>query len=85
MLVSRKRLAASSTAAFFALATDFLSDPATIAGAARVVDGDTLELGGEYVRIIGIGAPKSDEPGGTSATTALRELVGDGVSGDTAD
>ena len=48
-----------------------------IVGPARVVDGDTLAIGDERIRIIGIDAPERGHPAGPRATAALRELVGD--------
>lgn len=57
----------------------------TVAGRAVVVDGDTLDIGGERVRLFGVDAPEHDqmcEHGGTSwacgqaAKRALAGLVG---------
>ncbi len=58
-----------------------------IDGRARVVDGDTLEVGGKMVRLFGIDAPERDQTCtragvvwdcGAWATDALRGLVGRG-------
>ncbi|MFL9826936.1 thermonuclease family protein [Rhodoplanes sp. SY1] len=57
-----------------------------IAGPARVVDGDTIVVGREHVRLEGIDAPEKDQscrragkswPCGTLATSALRSLIRD--------
>lgn len=50
-----------------------------VATCLAVVDGDTLEVGGERVRLWGIDAPELDAPGGAAARTALAELAADGV------
>lgn len=61
---------------------------ADLRGAARVVDGDTLEVGGETVRLYGIDAPEraqtcagpeGDWPCGRWASRRLQALVGGGV------
>ena len=44
-----------------------------------VVDGDTLHVGDERVRLWGIDAPEIDEPGGPAARDALEEFAADGV------
>ena len=60
----------------------------TLEGLARVVDGDTLDVGGRKVRMFGIDAPERSQTcrrGGETyacgheATAALRELVGGAV------
>lgn len=57
----------------------------TIAGKARVIDGDTLVIGGEHIRLFGIDAPEHDQtcdragrvwPCGQDAAAALAEVVG---------
>lgn len=59
----------------------------TIAGRAVVVDGDTLDIGAERVRLFGVDAPEHDQmcehrgtawPCGQAATQALAGLVGRG-------
>lgn len=56
-----------------------------IIGPARVVDGDTLEIGGQRVRLFGIDAPESKQPCrlsgepwdcGQAAKTALADMIG---------
>lgn len=55
----------------------------TLAGAARVADGDTLRVGGVTVRLQGLAAPEvahpglhvAEEPGGPEARDAMRALV----------
>lgn len=42
----------------------------------RVIDGDTFESDTERVRLFGIDAPESDQPGGAQAAEALRRLIG---------
>lgn len=51
-------------------------DSTTQATVARVVDGDTIELGnGDAVRIIGIDTPEEDECGYQEATDHLADLI----------
>ncbi|MBS0244532.1 MAG: thermonuclease family protein [Proteobacteria bacterium] len=62
---------------------------ATITGLARVIDGDTIVVGGLHVRLEGIDAPESEQtctgrdgrpwPCGADATRTLSHLVGDAV------
>jgi micrococcal nuclease len=40
-----------------------------------VRDGDTIEVGGMAIRLNGLAAPESGEPGGDEATAAMKELV----------
>lgn len=85
------RAFATITAAFFAapaLALTFVfASPAAadVVGKPRIVDGDTLEVAGQDVRLHGIDAPESqqtckvDGKGyycGSLATEALRDLIG---------
>jgi len=41
------------------------------AAAVRVIDGDTLEIGGARVRLVGIDAPETGEPGAVEAEGGL--------------
>jgi endonuclease YncB( thermonuclease family) len=76
-----------------ALAFLLLGAPATaasVAGPAKVVDGDTLEIAGKRIRLFGIDAPEATQTCardrmrwscGRAATERLRALIGDsGVS-----
>lgn len=49
--------------------------PGLIAGPAQVVDGDSLTIGGQAIRLAGIDAEEFDEPNGPRARAALAELV----------
>lgn len=58
---------------------------ATVTGVARVLDGDTLDIGGTHVRLYGIDAPEHDQtcrragrtvPCGQEAAAALRAFLG---------
>jgi endonuclease YncB( thermonuclease family) len=46
-----------------------------LAGQASVIDGDTLRVAGQKVRLQGLAAPELDEPGGDAAKNAMIELV----------
>lgn len=48
----------------------------TIEGQARTIDGDTLDVEGIRVRLNGVAAPERDEPGGSEATDAMRQIIG---------
>lgn len=47
----------------------------TISGSARVVDGDTLYVGGVKIRLCGIQAPEPHERGGRKASNYLKSLT----------
>ena len=47
----------------------------TITGPARVIDGDTLGVSGQRIRLHGIDAPESRQWCGKYATKALRSLI----------
>lgn len=51
----------------------FASSPAR--GEVRVVDGDTVVLDGERVRIFGLDCPERRDPGGPAATAKLGEIL----------
>jgi hypothetical protein len=46
-----------------------------LVGTPRVVDGDTLEVDGARVRLLGIDAPERGEPGAVEATSALLNII----------
>ncbi len=46
-----------------------------IAGPARVIDGDTIEVDGVHVRLFGIDAPEKKQPFGEKAKTNLSTLA----------
>lgn len=50
--------------------------PGLIAGPATVVDGDTLIIGRQAIRLSGIDAEEIDEPNGPRAATLLAALIG---------
>lgn len=49
--------------------------PSEIAGLARVVDGDTLEIDGYRIRLWGIDAPEWDTHQGQEATRSMRAIT----------
>jgi endonuclease YncB( thermonuclease family) len=49
--------------------------PDVLAGQAAVIDGDTLRVAGEKVRLQGLAAPELDERGGQAARDALVDIV----------
>jgi endonuclease YncB( thermonuclease family) len=64
-------------------------EPETLGGGARVIDGDTIELAGRRLRLVGIDAPElgqtCERAGqtyrcGEAARDGLRELVAPGLS-----
>jgi endonuclease YncB( thermonuclease family) len=74
--------------AYLALILAILASPAIAAerlvGRARVIDGDTLVVGGVHVRLQGVAAPEvahpgqpQDEPGGPEAKAFMQGLVED--------
>jgi endonuclease YncB( thermonuclease family) len=69
-----------------ALAIFFLAAAADLSGPARVLDGDTLDVAGQHVRLYGIDAPEVGQlcsrrgmawACGAAATELLRELIGE--------
>jgi endonuclease YncB( thermonuclease family) len=44
-------------------------------GETRIIDGDTLDLAGDRIRLFGIDAPERGEPGAGDSTAHLRRLV----------
>jgi endonuclease YncB( thermonuclease family) len=46
-----------------------------IAGLAFVIDGDTLDIGRDRIRLHAINAPERHEPGGLAATKALKSII----------
>jgi endonuclease YncB( thermonuclease family) len=59
------------------LAADPAAAQSTIHGSARVVDGDTIVVGGVTDRLKGVDAPERAHPGGAEATAGLRAIAGD--------
>lgn len=55
------------------------ADAPSTSGEVRVVDGDTLDVDGERVRLIGINAPERGECLADAAAERLLELVADGT------
>jgi endonuclease YncB( thermonuclease family) len=46
-----------------------------ISGPARVIDGDTIEVNHQRIRLWGIDAPERDQPGGAQATAYLQRIT----------
>ncbi len=58
------------------IALDARAENLTLEGVvSHVRDGDTIEVGPIAVRLQGIAAPEGNEPGGTKAADAMRDLV----------
>ena len=91
---ARSALAAASIAAALVASVRFApvavaAPPIEIGGPARVLDGDTLEIGAQAIRVEGIDAPETGQDCtgpdggawdcGAAAEEALRTLVADGV------
>lgn len=53
----------------------WVSSASAHAEPARVVDGDTIRVGAERVRIFGLDCPERRAPGGHAATELMRALV----------
>lgn len=77
----------AAVAAMMAVAScpAFAAEPVTVAGMAKVIDGDTIDVAGQRVRIYGIDAPEAAQtcdragrtiPCGQEATDALARMVG---------
>ena len=78
-MISRRTLFALSGPLVIGLAI-LVRSPWTIQGSARVLDGDTLEIGGQRVRLVGIDAPELGQTCGAwacgqAAADALTRLV----------
>jgi len=52
-----------------------LPGPANVQGVARVIDGDTLAIGPERIRLNGINAAEIDTPAGRQAKAALGRVI----------
>lgn len=50
-------------------------EPSVLAGPASVIDGDTLRVAGQKVRLQGVAAPELHETGGRAAKNAMIRLV----------
>lgn len=61
------------------IASPFFAVWLVFSGTPAIIDGDTLRLEGERLRLIGIDAPERGWPGGAEATAALRRLLGTGT------
>ena len=46
-----------------------------ISGPARIIDGDTIEINHQRIRLWGIDAPESKQPGGIDATIYLQRIT----------
>jgi micrococcal nuclease len=54
-----------------------LADDGAISGSARVIDGDTLEIDSQRIRLWGIDAPERNTIEGPAATAHLRRITHD--------
>ena len=74
-------LAAALVAGLVALAA-WLGRPETMAGAVRVIDGDTIEMAGRRIRLLGLDAPELAQACGDPANPVAcgaRDLAGGGL------
>ena len=53
----------------------FLPESTSITGPARIIDGDTIEINHQRIRLWGIDAPERDQPGGAQATAYLQRMT----------
>jgi len=53
-----------------------LAIPDSISGPARVIDGDTIVISSQHIRLWGIDAPEHDQPQGPAATAFLKRSIG---------
>jgi len=51
------------------------TEPNVLAGQASVIDGDTIRVAGQKVRLQGLAAPELNEPGGQASKNAMIEIV----------
>jgi endonuclease YncB( thermonuclease family) len=59
--------------------TDVKAEPTpltTFQGAARVIDGDTVVVGGIHIRLKGVDAPELSNPDGIEAKLKMQEIAG---------
>ncbi len=49
--------------------------PADVTSPARVIDGDTIEVASEHIRLLGVAAPEVDAPGGWATAKMMRHIV----------
>jgi endonuclease YncB( thermonuclease family) len=52
-----------------------MADPLTVSGPARVIDGDTVVVGGVHVRLKGVDAAERGTERGDDATQVMLEIV----------
>jgi endonuclease YncB( thermonuclease family) len=70
-----KRCSREIAAALCAFLCAVAADAAELVGTPRIVVGDTLEVAGTRVRLLGIDAPERGEPGAVEATSALLNII----------